>query len=282
MGAPREALLSRTDTVSRGETWFQVLTCSRGLMAGFPTTIRTADALLGRENARFIAVVADAENRFPRARSGEIGLDEGWTLSAVIRDTIAHDYGKSRRPIIAIVDVSSQAYGRLEEQLGLHLACAAAVDAYATARLAGHPVIALLVGKAMSGAFLAHGYQANRMIALDDPGVIVHAMGQASAARITRRETSELAGLAENCPPMAYDIKTYAQWGLLHALLPDVEADQPRESDLERVRAALIAAIEDTRAHGSNLSGRLTAGSGSLGRPASRLVREHLKAQWDG
>jgi malonate decarboxylase gamma subunit len=44
--------------------------------------------------------------------------------------------------------------------LGIHLACAAAVDAYASARLAGHPVIALLVGKAMSGAFLAHGYQA--------------------------------------------------------------------------------------------------------------------------
>jgi malonate decarboxylase gamma subunit len=40
-------------------------------------------------------------------------------------------------------------------------------------------VIALLVGKAMSGAFLAHGYQANRLIALRDPGVMVHAMGKA-------------------------------------------------------------------------------------------------------
>ena len=58
------------------------------------------------------------------------------------------------------------------------------MDGYARARLAGNPVIALLVGKAMSGAFLAHGYQAQRIIALRDPGVMVHAMGKAAAARI--------------------------------------------------------------------------------------------------
>jgi hypothetical protein len=33
----------------------------------------------------------------------------------------------------------------------------------------------LIVGKAMSGAFLAHGYQANRLIAFNDSGVLVHA-----------------------------------------------------------------------------------------------------------
>ena len=48
-------------------------------------------------------------------------------------------------------------------------------------------MIALLVGKAMSGAFLAHGYQANRIVALRDPGVMVHARGKESAARVTLR-----------------------------------------------------------------------------------------------
>ena len=115
-----------------------------------------------------------------------------------------------KRPIIAIVDVPSQAYGRREEALGIHQALAAAADSYARARLAGHPVIALLVGKAMSGAFLAHGYQANRLIALRDPGVMVHAMGKASAARVTLRSVEELEALAASVPPMAYDIDSYA------------------------------------------------------------------------
>jgi malonate decarboxylase gamma subunit len=76
----------------------------------------------------------------------------------------------AKRAFIAIVDVPSQAYGRREEALGIHQALAGAADSYARARLAGHAGDRLLVGKAMSGAFLAHGYQANRLIALRDPG----------------------------------------------------------------------------------------------------------------
>ena len=36
---------------------------------------------------------------------------------------------------------------------------------------------------AHTGAFLAHGYQANRILALDAPGTMVHAMGKEAAAR---------------------------------------------------------------------------------------------------
>lgn len=45
-----------------------------------------------------------------------------------------------------------------KKAFGIHRALAGAAAAYANARLAGHPVIGLIVGKAMSGAFLAHGY----------------------------------------------------------------------------------------------------------------------------
>ncbi len=49
--------------------------------------------------------------------------------------------GRDRnRAIVAVIDVASQAYGRREEAYGIHLALAAAADAYAAARLAGHPV----------------------------------------------------------------------------------------------------------------------------------------------
>src|SRR6202034_2712709 len=230
---------------------------------------------------RFIAVVPDAQNRFPRARAGEVGLDEGWALSHHVRATIAEVNGNTRRPIIAIVDVSSQAYGRREELLAIHWACAAAAGAYASARLAGHPVIALLVGKAMSGAFLAHGYQANRILALDSPEVMVHAMGKEAAARVTRRTVSELEQLGTRFAPMAYDIHAYATLGLLHQLIPGVNADAPDPTDVQRVREALVSAVADARAGSRDLSARLSSAEAQHLRAASIEVRRRLREQWD-
>src|SRR6202042_1978829 len=103
-----------------------------------------------------------------------------------LREAIELDSQAEKRAIIAIVDVPSQAYGRREEQFGIFLAAAAATDAYVCARLAGHPVVSLIVGHAFSGGFLTHGEQANRLLAFNDPGVVVHAMAKNAAARVTR------------------------------------------------------------------------------------------------
>ena len=219
-------------------------------------------------------------NRFPRARAGEVGLDEGWSLAAQVRQTMQQDRDAAKRPIVAIVDVSSQAYGRREELLGIHLACAAAADAYAAARLAGHPVIALLVGKAMSGAFLAHGYQANRILAFDSPEVMVHAMGKSAAARVTRRSVMELTKLGESITPMAYDIHSFDKLGLLHKLLSGVNADAPTATDVALVRQELSAAIADCRGT-FDLASRLTSPSARTTRAASIEVRRLLAEQWD-
>jgi malonate decarboxylase gamma subunit len=265
----------------RGRVWFEALTEGSVAIASGLRSVCVADAELGGAPARFIAVVPDAQNRFPRARAGEVGIDEGWALALHLRRTMAADLDGARRPIIAVVDVSSQAYGRREELLGIHLACAAAADAYASARLAGHPVIALLVGKAMSGAFLAHGYQANRIIALDSPEVMVHAMGKQAAARVTRRSVAELEKLGETIVPMAYDIRSYARLGLLYALIAGVNADAPGRTDVERVRAELLRAIADTRAGAPDLASRLASPQARETRAASSEVRRRLAEQWD-
>jgi malonate decarboxylase gamma subunit len=265
----------------RGRIWFEALTGGAGGVASGLRSLSVADAALGGESARFIAVVPDAQNRFPRARSGEVGIDEGWALARHVRDVMGADHDGARRPIIAVVDVSSQAYVRREELLGIHLACAAAADAYASARLAGHAVISLLVGKAMSGAFLAHGYQANRILALDSPEVMVHAMGKQAAARVTRRSVAELDMLGETFAPMAYDIRSYAKLGLLHSLVTGVDADAPRPADVERVRAELLRAIADTRVGGRGLASRLASPAARQSRAASIEVRRRLAEQWD-
>ncbi|MFY1665530.1 biotin-independent malonate decarboxylase subunit gamma [Pseudomonas sp. Pseu.R1] len=261
----------------RGLNWFNALSAGASHVVGLPASVKVADGQLGAQPARFLAVVADSSNRFPRARNGEVGLLEGWGLAKAVDAAIELDrQSPQKRALVAIIDVPSQAYGRREEALGIHQALAGAVDAYARARLAGHPVIGLLVGKAMSGAFLAHGYQANRLIALRDPGVMVHAMGKASAARVTLRSVEELEKFAASIPPMAYDIDSYAGLGLLWESLSVSQIEQPAAGDISAVQECLIAAIKDVQGGSNDLSSRL----GAPNRAASSKVRELLRAQW--
>jgi malonate decarboxylase beta subunit len=202
-------------------------------------------------------------------------------IAKYVRDVIEEDQNQEKRAIVAIVDVPSQAYGYREELLGIHQACAAAVDAYASARLAGHPVIAFIPGKAISGAFLSHGMQASRLIALEDEGVNVHVMSKKSAARITQRTIEELEEATKKVPAMAYDIRSFEKLGALFALMSGINADSPGISDRAAVFSKLVEAIEDTKNSPSNLSSRLnTSFAREGGRAASILVRKKLAEQW--
>ncbi|MCL6742872.1 biotin-independent malonate decarboxylase subunit gamma [Kosakonia sp. R1.Fl] len=263
-------------TVSRGALWLDKLAPNATRLSGLCPSVQAADGNVNGEAVRFIAVVPDANNHYPRAAKGEVGLLEGWTLAKVVSETVAADANNSvKRPIIAVIDVPSQAYGRREEAFGIHQALAGAAAAYANARLAGHPVIGLIVGKAMSGAFLAHGYQANRLIAFNDAGVLIHAMGKESAARITLRSVEALEKLAATIPPMAYDISNYATLGLLADLLNISNPDAPSDADLAQVQSTLHQAINDAR-QDTTLKNRL----GADNRRSSALVRERMKASW--
>ncbi|GIP31675.1 biotin-independent malonate decarboxylase subunit beta [Paenibacillus sp. J2TS4] len=267
---------------SRGSVWFKALAGASDYKVGNVPSVLCADAVLNGEPVRYIAVVPNPNSRFPRARHGEVGLEEGWTIAKYVREAIAEDKTKEkRRAIIALVDVPSQAYGYKEELLGVFQSCAGAVDAYATARFAGHPIVSLLVGPAISGAFLAHGYQANRIIALNDPHVLVHAMSKQSAARITRRSIEELDEAAKTIQAMAYDIESYAKLGALHEIISGINADEPKEDDIKRVGDSLSSAIEIARKAPYDLSSRLTSRTALTGRAASIKVREKLKVKWN-
>ena len=122
----------------RGTVWFRALTGQASPMPGDPDSVLTADALLGEENARFLCVARDPHARFPCARDGQVGLEEAYTLAARVREVIEQDRNAIKRPIIAIVDVKSQAYGRREETAAIFLAAATAADAYGSARRSLH------------------------------------------------------------------------------------------------------------------------------------------------
>jgi malonate decarboxylase beta subunit len=262
---------------SRGQIWFEALAGLQNQGSDGIGSVLVGDAVLGKDLVRYLAVVPYPQNRFPRARSGEVGLEEGWTLAKHIREVI--DEGQPR-PIVAIVDVPSQAYGRCEEEFGIFLACAAAANAYADARLAGHPVVSLIVGRAFSGGFLAHGYQSNRILAFEDSKVVVHAMGKQAAARVTKRSVSELDELAGKVLPLSYDIRTYAQLGILHQLIHGVNPEAPAATDVAKVREALERAVADARSGPRDLSNRLDNPEAQQTRKASIKVRQLLTLQW--
>jgi malonate decarboxylase gamma subunit len=265
----------------RGRTWFQALADKAQPVNTGLGSVLVADANWGGERLRLLAIVPDARNRFPRARHGELGLDEGWALAHHVREAISADRSGAKRAILAIVDVQSQAYGRIEALLGIHLSLAAAADAYATARMAGHPIVALIVGTALSGGLLAHGGQAHRLLALDDPQVMVQAMRKQSAARVTRRTVEELVELGKTVIPMAYDIRQFAKLGLLHELITGIDADAPSPAQAARVKECVAAGIADIRMNPGDLTSRLNNPEARAHRAASIEVRRRLTEQWN-
>ena len=263
--------------MSRGSIWFDAL--SGQFAAG--GSVRCVDVGWSGEVARLIAVVPDATARFPRARAGQVGIEEGWRIARAVHDAIATDQGGVPRAIVLVVDVPGQAFGWHEEALALHQSLAAAVDAYASARGAGHPIVALIVGKAISGAFLAHGLQAGALIALDDRGVEVHVMSQASVARVTRRGEDEVAALARIVPSTARDIHSFAGLGAIDGLLAVHDADSPTDDDVASVKAYLLEQIRALRARPRRPRDRLDNEAARVSRRLSLRVRQLLEEQWN-
>ncbi|GAS94973.1 malonate decarboxylase, beta subunit [Mycolicibacterium canariasense] len=260
----------------RGLTWLQGLS---GVDAEpvVPSVV-SADVA----GARYLAVVPDRDNRFYRARQGQVGLTESLALAQSIRNLIGEDASADvKRALVAVVDVPSQAYGRNEEIAGLHQAMAAATDAYHAARVAGHPVVAVVVGTALSGGFLTHGLQANQILALSHPSVEIHAMHKQAAARITRRTVEELEQLGSTILPMSYRITDWAKLGYCDGLLHVEDPDTPTGIDIATVRAAIDAAIARARNAPRDLSNRLESEAARVTRQASRRVRDLIAQQWD-
>ena len=262
---------------SRGREWLTALAATEP--AGvIPSVIRADTA-----DATYLAVVPDPQNPFHRARNGEVGLTESWALAETIDDVVSADAETdNKRAIVAVVDLPSQAYGRIEETAGLHQAIAATVDAYHRARNAGHPTVAIVVGQALSGGFLAHGLQAQQILALDDPGVQIHAMHKSAAARITLRTVDELKKLAETVVPLSYNVRDWAQLGFCDGLLPISDADDPTADDISAVRHAVDSAIAAARSGPRDLSNRLESPGALQNRKASRTIRDEMFAQWHG
>jgi len=276
-GGHRLAAKTADPPVTRGRTWLHALSGDLAPQPIIPSVLSATT-----DTARYLAVVPDPDNRFYRARQGQVGVTEALALAQAVRELIDGDKdAQHKRAIIAVVDLPSQAYGRNEEMAGLHQAMAATTDAYHAARIAGHPVVAVVVGAALSGGFLTHGLQANQILALDDPGVEIHAMHKAATARITARTVDQLDELAKTIAPLSYRVEDWAKLGFCDGLLDVENADAPTAHDVETVGAAVADAVQRARSGPVDLSNRLDSDTAVTTRHASRAVRDLLARQWN-
>jgi len=278
--ADRMTLTASPPEPSRGLQWFNALT-ENYLPVAKGKSVLVEDVQWGNELVRAISVVPDPNARFPRARQGQVGLEEGWGIAQAIWEAIKSDEVRMRRALLAIVDVPGQAFGFHEEAVGIHLSLAAAVDAYIAARELGHPIVTLIVGKAISGAFLAHGLQASEILALHDERIEIHVMSEASVARVTRRSPKQVSELARIAPSTARDVRSFAELGGVDRLLRVNNPDLPDAQSVESVRREILEAIQRVRAVPTEPRTRLDLHSADVTRKMSRRVRQEIEKQWE-
>lgn len=221
-----------------------------------------------------------ANPRFPVVHSGLIGLEEAYKMAEAVYRTIDADAGvepSGKRPIVLIVDTPGNAPGKLEEIVGMNKATVSYQLAMAEARKAGHPSVALVVGRAISGGFLCHGLHADRVISLsDDFNTMVHVMPVTSIARIIKVPLDILRERVKTNPVFASGATFARQIGAVDEILDD-------DADLKKDVARVIAEIRAVKKSGDwerlGPPGRLRLGIERGGRPAADKVMDLMRRE---
>jgi len=181
-------------------------------------------ARLGGRTVTVIGTDAKVRNpRFPVVMAGVIGLEEAYKMAAAVYATIEADKSapiSGKRPLLLLVDTPGNAPGKVEEIFGMNNATGAYQLALAEARQHGHPVVAMIIGRAISGAFLCHGLQADRILTLSNKfGTMIHVMPLGSIARITKLDIERLEELSRFNPVFASGAEYFHKLGGVEEIL---------------------------------------------------------------
>ncbi|MGM0123084.1 malonate decarboxylase, beta subunit [Enterococcus sp. AZ194] len=269
---------------SVGYQWFQALSEYKQPVSSVGTVYYGSSNKFAEETV-VTSIVPDSQNPMYRVRNGEVGLVEGFRMGQILEAIYEADKDKDvKRPIVVVIDVPSQAYGYNEELIGIHVALANSAAGYAKLRQAGHPVIGVIVGNAISGAFLAHGLQSSRLIALNSQAISVQAMSKESAGRVTNRTIEEIEAAAEKVPAIAYDVKSFNKLGAVYEFLENVVSQETTEESVSQVISAVNAAIKDVRDKDDTmLTNRYTSEIAiNGGRVETNKVFAKMNEEWNG
>jgi malonate decarboxylase gamma subunit len=192
-----------------------------------------------------------------------LGVDDAiWLAGQVLADPA------DRRPILLLIDSSSQRMARRDELLGISEYLAHLAKALLLAEAEGRRTVGLLYGHSAAGAFIATALAAGTLVAL--PGAHPEVMDLPSISRVTKLPLDTLQEMAKTTAVFAPGLDNLAQTG---AVLATWDPAQSLGAQL----AALLAepASGDVRdALGKARGGRPMA--------ADLAQRVHKLAQADG
>jgi len=224
LGKGRKAIEVIFDRDSFAENTIGAYTHSSGIGPG--AVIGTAQ-LRGRD-VTVIANDATAINpRFNVVYAGVIGMEEAYKMAIAVYKTIEADTGKpadGKRPLVLIVDSPGNGPGKYEEIAGMNKATGAYQLALIEARQKGHPVVAMIIGRAISGAFLCHGLQADHILALSGKfSTMIHVMPLSSIARITKMDIETLQELSKSNPVFASGAEYFYRLGGVEEIVESID-----------------------------------------------------------
>ena len=161
---------------------------------GKPTTIIANDAMAFND-------------RFPVVFGGVIGLEEGYKMATAVYRTMEADKDKplpEKRAIVLIVDTPGNGPGKMEEIAGMNKSTGGYQLALAEARKAGHPIVAMVIGRAIFGT-------------------MIHVMPLTSIARITKMDIERLEELSTSNPVFAAGVDFFYKLGGVQEIVNQVE-----------------------------------------------------------
>jgi len=191
-----------------------------------------------------------ANPKFPVVYAGIIGLEEGYKMALAVYHSINADKQKplaEKRSIVLIVDTPGNGAGKQEEIFGMNKSTGAYQMALAEARKLGHPIVAIVVGRAISGGFLCHGLQADHVLSLGPKfNTMIHVMPITSISRITKLDIEWLQELAENNPVFAAGPDYFYKLGGVEELIDSIEMMRERiVAHVAEVRSKKLAGRDD-------------------------------------
>ncbi|CAM5774599.1 malonate decarboxylase subunit gamma [Labrys miyagiensis] len=142
-----------------------------------------------------------------------LGVEDALDIAGHVLDIAGNGDG---RPILMLIDSSSQRMSRHDELLGLSEYLAHLAKALLLAEVRGHRTIALLHGGSAAGAFIATALATGTLVAL--PGAHPAVMDLPSMARVTKLSLDVLKAKAETTPVFAPGLDNLFRTGAIHAV----------------------------------------------------------------
>ena len=120
------------------------------------------------------------------------------------------------RPIVLLIDTQGQRLRHRDELLGINVYMAHLAQCLEVARRAGHRIVSLVYGRAVSGGYITGGMMADSCHALVSAEISV--MNLPAMARVTKIPQERLEELAESSPVFAPGAANYLAMGGLESL----------------------------------------------------------------